>query len=277
VVALNGFLQAGVDANDSDRQGSSLLHYARSRETATRLLAEYSRKEATYLLTALDLKGASLLVAKLQQPQDAAVDYLRAKLSPELRGEVDRLPLGDPPPSSLITALAGELNAVLRGNSLWDAARFEQLNVSENLRWLCAQPTIGIERTRLNRLLLEAVFPTEIARHQVDWRNHLQETPLHWAAQNNCPGVAAFLLDQGAEVNALSQRDHKPNLPGWTPLDYAICGQTMRPKQKYDEVIRLLLSHGGQAIVMQHRLEALEQGLKASPVLRQANLKSGTP
>lgn len=276
-VALREFLKVGADANDADRTGSSLLHYAHSKEAAAALLAEHSRKEETYLLTPLDLKEVAGLVAKLRNPQDGVAAYLREKLLPEVRDDVDRVPDGNQVPLSLVTALVDNVNNVLRGNSLWDASRFKRVNISDELRWLCAQSTIGIERTRLNRLLLEAAFPAEIVRYQVDWRNHLAETPLHWAAQNNCPGVAAFLLEQGANVNALSQREHKPKLPGWTPLDYAICGQTMRPKQNFDEVIHLLISHGGQAVVMQHRMAALEQMLMATPAVGQANAKSGTP
>ncbi len=276
-VALREFLKVGADVNEVDRAGSSLLHYAHSKEAAAALLAEHSRKEATYLLTPFELKEVAGLVAKLRNPQDEVAAYMREKLLPEIRNDIDRVPDGNQVPLPLVTALVDNINNLLRGNSLWDASRFKRVNVSDELRWLCAQSTIGIERTRLNRLLLETAFPAEIVHYQVDWRNHIAETPLHWAAQNNCPGVAAFLLEQGANVNALSQREHKPKLPGWTPLDYAICGQTMRPKQNYDEVIRMLISHGGQAVVMQHRMAALEQTLMATPAVGQANLKSGTP
>lgn len=53
-------------------------------------------------------------------------------------------------------------------------------------------------------------------------------TPLHVAASMHNPGLVGWLLERGAEVNAIAKRDVRPHLhatydaPGKTPLDYAV-------------------------------------------------------
>ena len=58
----------------------------------------------------------------------------------------------------------GELNRLLEGPSIYDANRFAQVKFSDYLQQFIAQNPQGDTRIRLNRLLLEAAYPEDIAK-----------------------------------------------------------------------------------------------------------------
>lgn len=76
---------------------------------------------------------------------------------------------------------------------------------------------------------------------KVDVPNAFGGTPLHMAAVNGRPEVAAVLIANGADVNA-------SDMVGATPLDHAIVGREKKSGDgRHDEVIKLLQSKGGIA------------------------------
>ena len=78
------------------------------------------------------------------------------------------------------------------------------------------------------------------AKNWVDW------TPLHFAARGNTPAVAEALLRRGADVNAVAKEINndilfilRDSTPGGTPLD-------MARREDKQQMVDLLLRYGGQ-------------------------------
>jgi hypothetical protein len=107
----------------------------------------------TWQLTPEQVTRPEALAARLRAA-DALARHLRAHdLAAVLEQEGDALRAG----------LADALNAVLASGPLYDAERFAHVALGDDLRRLAALPTEGDERQHVNRLLLEAAFPDEIA------------------------------------------------------------------------------------------------------------------
>jgi len=62
------------------------------------------------------------------------------------------------------SALVENWNRLLEGPSIYDPARFAQVKISDYLQQFIAQNPQGDTRIRLNRLLLEAAYPADIAK-----------------------------------------------------------------------------------------------------------------
>ena len=66
--------------------------------------------------------------------------------------------------TALRTALADDLNRLLEAGPIYEADRFAQVKISDYLQQFIAQNPQGDTRVRLNRLLLEAAYPEDIAK-----------------------------------------------------------------------------------------------------------------
>ncbi|HLH56631.1 MAG TPA: DUF2723 domain-containing protein [Verrucomicrobiae bacterium] len=99
--------------------------------------------------------------------QDALSKYLYDRLRPETQARIGTQPVDH----SFKERLAADLNRVIDWPAvkpgqepLYDAARFQPVQLSEYLRDFLAQNPQQSTRVRLNRLLLEAAYPGELAR-----------------------------------------------------------------------------------------------------------------
>ena len=107
----------------------------------------------------LDLPG---LAARLRPGprQDPLSKYISQKLSPATLTFLD----GKANQPGLRPALARDLNQLLEREPLYQPARFKQLSLSPSLAAFVKENPQGDTRIRLNRLLLEAAYPKELAR-----------------------------------------------------------------------------------------------------------------
>ncbi|MEW5744405.1 MAG: LptE family protein [Nitrospirota bacterium] len=123
---------------------------------------------ASLLFTADTIRDADRFARRLRDAGDPLSRYLYGRLSPDTRRLLSEA--GSTRASDkefferLKTALANELNQVVQGLSLYDEERFAHLQLSAEARRLVEQQPTGIERMRLNRLLLEEAYPAELAR-----------------------------------------------------------------------------------------------------------------
>jgi len=112
-----------------------------------------------------DFTDLPALAARLEQQPDTVSQYLAEQFSYATR---ELLWVGSGCESNspaLEDALVEEMNKIIRGPSIYEAQRFLGVPLSEEIRKLLAQPPKkGEGFLRLNRLLLEAVYPTEIAK-----------------------------------------------------------------------------------------------------------------
>ena len=108
------------------------------------------------------LKDPSGLLRKLQHPQDPLSTYIRHSLSEPGRDSLDACEVCDPLPESTQKTLVRELNRLLRNPSLYDSDTFQHTSLSRETRALIDEKPGRWKCIRLNRLLLEQVFPSEI-------------------------------------------------------------------------------------------------------------------
>jgi tetratricopeptide (TPR) repeat protein len=117
---------------------------------------------STSWFTGKDFTNLPAFAAKLRpgDKQDPLSQWLFQNLNPPARDLIT----GKASESRLRTALAGDLNRLLEAGPIYDADRFARVKISEYLRQFIAQNPQGDTRIRLNRLLLEAAYPDEIAK-----------------------------------------------------------------------------------------------------------------
>lgn len=121
----------------------------------------------SWLLSARDLIKPASLATKLKTPPDPLSAYLRGRLSEEAQALLDQYDGASAPSGWLETALVNDLNGLLQGASLYDPARFADVALPDEVWSLILQEPRGFDLTRLNRLLLEAAYPLELARSEV--------------------------------------------------------------------------------------------------------------
>jgi amino acid transporter len=110
-------------------------------------------------VTTFDLKDPSVLAARLHASREPVSQYLSAHLSPETRELLDRFDGFGVPSDALQAGLAGDLDRLVRGPSLYDPDRFSGVRLRRDTRRLLAEPTPGAALARLNRNLLEDAYP----------------------------------------------------------------------------------------------------------------------
>ena len=111
-----------------------------------------------------DFRQPRELAGQLIAGTNIVSGYMRLKLSPGfLLGIVQK----DVSDSELRTLCYQEFNRVLASPTLFEGAIWDQLKFTPEARQLAAQKPTGTTTKRLNRLLLEAAYPKEIAAQTV--------------------------------------------------------------------------------------------------------------
>jgi tetratricopeptide (TPR) repeat protein len=117
---------------------------------------------STSWFTGKDFTNLPALAAQLR-PSDKQ-DPLSKWLFQNLGKPTQDLITGKGNESQLCLALAADLNHLLETDTIYDTGRFAQVKLSDYLQQFLAQNPRGNTRIRLNRLLLEAAYPDEIAK-----------------------------------------------------------------------------------------------------------------
>lgn len=134
-------------------------------QEVVRVISYNTPKNFAYLLlTASDIKDLKSLIFKLYKPEDPVSLYLREQLSPNTRQMLHEYVESKVSHDKIKPILVDELNTVMQGISIFDEKRFAHIALTEETKKLAKQNTGGLERMRLNRLLLEEAYPDEIAR-----------------------------------------------------------------------------------------------------------------
>jgi tetratricopeptide (TPR) repeat protein len=117
---------------------------------------------STSWFTGKDFTNLPALVAQLRP--NGKQDPLSKWLFQNLGKPTQDLITGKGDENRRRTALAGDLNCLLEAGPIYDANRFAQVKITDYLQQFLAQNPQGDTRIRLNRLLLEAAYPDEIAK-----------------------------------------------------------------------------------------------------------------
>jgi ABC-type transporter Mla subunit MlaD len=111
-----------------------------------------------------DLADIPGMVGQLREKTNAVGGYVLSRLGEETRRRVVQFKGTTAETRALREALAGDLDRLVEGESLYDAGRFAGVTLSEETRGLTGQTASGESLRRLNRLLLEQAFPQQLAR-----------------------------------------------------------------------------------------------------------------
>jgi hypothetical protein len=110
------------------------------------------------------ITDASALVAKLSTSADPVSAYLRSRLQESLRSDLAGYSATSASAKTVVAALVKDLNSIMSGPSLYDAARFQGVALRAETRELLAAHVEGQQLARLNKLLLEDTYASELAK-----------------------------------------------------------------------------------------------------------------
>ena len=113
----------------------------------------------TPTVSAADIKNVTSLAAKFQKPADALSDRISRTLSASMK----QVPVDAGPELVAFQAsLAAELNRIVYGPSIYDVQGFSGIILRPTTQHLLDQNPRDMGLVRLNRLLLEDIYTTEI-------------------------------------------------------------------------------------------------------------------
>lgn len=106
-----------------------------------------------------DMSDVEGFIARLRDSKDPVSQYLRKEFRPDLIRQIDAYNLFDYSSDALKTTLTTELNTLIQNKYIFDKERFADVKLSDDARQLISQNPQGLDRTRLNRMLLEEAYP----------------------------------------------------------------------------------------------------------------------
>ena len=107
--------------------------------------------------------------SRLAYTDDPLLKYTIEQFSAETKKLLDEYENGPYPPSdSLQKALIDELNQLIKGESLYEKEPFTQVKLTKKTKKLIKNNPEGEELLHLNRLLMDAAYPYEIAKDRRD-------------------------------------------------------------------------------------------------------------
>jgi hypothetical protein len=131
--------------------------------TANDSIVQAIRTAGFGALIEADFKDATRLAARLRDAADPLSQFIKAQLPAATQAALNTYDSSNSPAAALQTQIATGLNVLLAGPSLYTAARFAHVSLNAEVQALIAQNPLGADLARLNRLLIEAAYPVELA------------------------------------------------------------------------------------------------------------------
>jgi hypothetical protein len=120
------------------------------------------------MLSADNFIDIAAFATKLSQRSDAVSRFLNSELSGRTRQTLMRYSGGRASLEVLQASLLQEINALIKGASLYDIQRFAAVTMRPETKQLLEQNPKNEELIRLNRLLLEDAYRLEISTNEVE-------------------------------------------------------------------------------------------------------------
>ena len=111
-----------------------------------------------------DISNLAQLADMVLKPRKAAAAFVKEGLSGPTLDALSRFTATGLAPSALEGPLAADLERIINGTSMYDESRFSRVSLRPETRARLMETATGESPARLNRLLLEDIFPLEIAR-----------------------------------------------------------------------------------------------------------------
>ena len=102
--------------------------------------------------------------AKLVSGTDALSVFLRGKLEPLVKVDLATYSATNPNAKPLLSALVKDINQVIAGPSIYEAARSRGVPLRPETEAMLKGSPQGVRVTRLNKLLIEDAYPAELAK-----------------------------------------------------------------------------------------------------------------
>ena len=109
-----------------------------------------------------DITDLASLAKKLKQQPDAVSAFLAEKMSDTTRAALVDYAQAPADPKPLLSTLVQDLNSIVKKEAVYDRERFQGISLQEKTQQLLAQETPDNNPARLNRLLLQDAFPSEL-------------------------------------------------------------------------------------------------------------------
>ncbi|MGV3773779.1 MAG: hypothetical protein ACO1QB_12820 [Verrucomicrobiales bacterium] len=111
-----------------------------------------------------DFSKFAAFVAKLQKGSDPVSSYLKQRLTQDALDELASYNETKSTTEAFRTLLAGEINKIIEGPSIYKSERFAEVEIGMETEMLLKLQPTGDGLLRLNRLLLQDAFPDEIEK-----------------------------------------------------------------------------------------------------------------
>ena len=121
------------------------------------------------LFVPTDFLDPASVVSKLQNDNDPLSRHFASRFRPEILKLVREHDTSKPVKKQLIKALTEEFIRIATGPLFYDAKAFNQVEVNEDSRRLLESKPEGDLLARLNTMLIEDAFPTELLRNYTKW------------------------------------------------------------------------------------------------------------
>lgn len=158
------------------------------------------QKGLTSEFAATGIKDPGALTTQLQNPTNAVGRHIWDRLSVPTQ-EALRDASNNGNHAAAAALLAADLDQLLHGPLLYDAERFAGVTLSAETHRLLAGNSDGANRVRLNRLLLDDVWPEEIGR-STGFKGLLQWTLWAGVSCMVSAGVLSFLMQWRTSLRA---------------------------------------------------------------------------
>ncbi len=145
------------------------------------------RATRSSMFSADNFEDMASFVTKLRHPLDAVSTFLNARLSGKTRQALANYGGGWATLEPLQTSLVQDINALIKGPSLYDAQRFAAVTMRPETEQLLKRNPKEEDLIRLNRLLLEDAYTLEISTQEVESQQPLDDF---------VPGFAGWREDQ---------------------------------------------------------------------------------
>lgn len=103
-------------------------------------------------------------VSRLASGTDAVSAMLRGKLEPLVKVDLTAYSAANANAKALLSAMVKDINQVIAGPLIYDAARFSGVKLRPETEALLKSSPRGGDVTRLNKLLIEDAYPAELAK-----------------------------------------------------------------------------------------------------------------
>jgi hypothetical protein len=110
------------------------------------------------------ITDVTAFAARLTNGSDTVSVYLRGRLQDSVKADLAGYSASNENAKAVVNALVKDLNAVLSGASIYEAARFRGVVLRAETARLAAENPQGQQLARLNKLLIEDAYPEELAK-----------------------------------------------------------------------------------------------------------------